>query len=502
MFTSLFASTADKGPADDFWYKSVGINTIANQRVTDETALSLTAVYSCVKLLAETIGHLPLNVFRRDGDSQFIARDHYLWPILHHRPNRWQTAIEWRMMMQAHYELRGAGRSEILFNQFGEVTELIPLHPDKVQTKIINDGTDWQYIVTDGAGRTRTLSRDQVFEVKGMSWDGINAINPIEAERQAIGYALGAQEYGSTFYANGATPTGWLGLPAGVSMKGENERREFRKSWRESTTSGRRFETPVLEKGMEYHDLGIKHTDMQYLETKKYTAIDIARIFRVPPHKIGEMEQAKFNNVENQNIDFVTDSILPRATIWEQAALALFTPDEQDEYLAEYMIQGLLRGDSNARSDYYDRGVKTGWLTRNEARRFENLNPIPGLDEPLTPMNMAESAGGSNESNRAAMMTEANAERCVMGLCGKVESAAGVEDLGQWSARFFSSHSKWVATVMCIPLEAASNYCIDLEMQLLNTEDITGLVDQWLSTGKQKLLSIVNEADYATKIAA
>lgn len=504
MFISFFANSDNRDPTDDFWFKDIGLGTFSKQRVNVETALSLTAVWSCVHLLAETIGHLPLPIYRQDGDSKFAQRQHKLWRLLNFQPNRWQTAIEWRMMMQGHFELRGAGRSEIIFDQFGDVAELLPLHPDKVQPEIINGGKDWHYIVKDDNGVERILTRDRVFEVKGLSLDAINPLNPIEAEREALGYALGAQEYGSTFYGNGATPTGYLSAPPGIKklFEDENQKRAFQKSWQSANTGKNRFKTPILEKGMEYHELGIKHTDMQYLETRQYTVVDVCRIFRVPPHKLGEMDGAKFNNVEQQNIDFVTSAIAPRATMWEQAIYGLFNADEQKDHYAKIKLQALMRGDMAARASSQDIGIKNGSLTRNEARGLEDRNPLPGLDEPLTPMNMAESAGGSNNA-RAAMMLETNAERCVTGLCNQVERAINdVDDLQVWSKGYFEKHAKWVSTVMCLPIEHADNYCIDLELQLFAADDTSALIDQWRATGKQTILSMVNEVDNEKAITA
>jgi len=486
----FISANTSKGATDDFWYKQVGQPTLAGQRVNDDTALALTAVYSCVKLLSETVGQLPLQIFKHLERGKEIDRLHPLYRILHDKPNRWQSSIEWRMMMQMHYEMRGAGYSEIIFAPNGQVRELVPIHPDKIAAEYINGGTDYRYKVDLGKGESRYLARAQVFAIRGMTWDGLNPINPIEAEREAIGYGLGAQEYGATFYKNGATPTGWIGAPAGVTFKDEASRRKFLQSWQEANTGRNKHSTPVLERGMEYNELGIKHTDMQYLETTKKTQVDICQIFRVPLHKIFIMDGAKFNNVEQMGIDFVQDTMLPRLTIWEQAALQLFDADDQLEYFAEFNVAGLLRGDQSARKDYYHSGIVDGWLTRNEARAMENRNPLPGLDEPLTPMNMAESVGG----DRAEALTAAAVDRCVTRICGLVEKAHERGAInGDWTEATFPKHADWVAQVVCISRGTAMAYCMDLEMQLLQSSDVLTLVESWKKTGAQMLLNIINE---------
>ena len=493
----FISASQDRGPTDDFWYQRIGQPTLSGQRVNEETALALTAVYSCVKLLSETVGQLPFAVFRRLDRGKEMDRSHPLYRILHDRPNRWQSSIEWRMMMQMHFELRGAGYSEIVYGRSGEVLELVPLHPDKVEPEYIRDNSDYRYKVTLSNNRIRYLSRDQVFAVRGMTWDGLNPINPIEAEREAIGYGLGAQEYGATFYKNGASPPGWIGMPEGASFQNEAARRNFQNSWQTANSGANKHKTPVLDKGMEYHELGIKHTDMQYLETTKKTQIDVCQIFRVPLHKIFLMDGAKFNNVEQMGIDFVQDTMLPRLSLWEQAALQLFDADEQQDYFAEFNVAGLLRADSNARKDFYHAGVTDGWLTRNEVREMENRNPLDGLDEPLTPMNMAESVG------RADAMNQAAAERCVTRLCCRVQKAHEQDAIsGDWTEDFFTKHAEWVSKVLCLPLSAAAGYCIDLEMQLLESDDVNALCTIWKETGVITLMELIKEVGDEDRIAA
>ncbi len=355
--------------------------------VTPETALRVSAVWACVRVLAESVAQLPIKVFRRLDDGGKQPDDaHPLSAVLRRRPNGWQTSFEWREMGVAHQCLRGAAYSRIVASRRGE-RSLIPLHPDRVRAEQRSDGSlIYEYWPPEGP--RQVLLQEEVLRVPFMVMDGVQPISPIGAQREAIGAALAAQDYGSRFFRNDAVPRAYLKLAG--NFKTTDDKAKFRESWQETMTGVNRHKTPVLESNMELKELGMSNEDAQFLETRKFQVADIARIFRVPPHMIGDLERSTNNNIEHQGIEFVVHTMGPWLARWEQAlARDLLKDSEQDTHFIEFNVAGLLRGDIKARYDAYTKGRQWGWLSANDVRRLENLNPIEGGGAYLTPLNMA-----------------------------------------------------------------------------------------------------------------
>lgn len=389
---SLRAETP--GPGADFWYQPTSGPSASGQRVTPDSALRVAAVYACVKVLAETIAQLPLVIYRRlPGGGKERATDHPLYDILRNKPNNWQTAFEFREMMAGHLALRGNAYAEIVPGPRGHVDQLIPLHPDRVRVNRLGDGKLWYEIrpalsANDRSvplGEIRTLRQDEIHHWRGLSSDGIVGMSPIEAERESIGMALAAQDYAARFFANDATPPGTIEHPQKIS---DDAHRRLRNTWQQTGTGAERHKVRVLEEGMKYTQIGMTNRDAQFIDARKYQDVDIARIFRMPPHKIGILDRATFSNIEHQGIEFVTDTIGPWLRRIEQAVSRdLITVNRV--YFAEFVVEALLRGDIKARYEAYGMAIRDGWMVRNEARVRENMNKIDGLDEPLRPLNMA-----------------------------------------------------------------------------------------------------------------
>jgi hypothetical protein len=223
----------------------------------------------------------------------------------------------------------------------------------------------------------------------------------IECARESFGLGLAAQSYGARFFANDAKPSGgWIEFPG--QFKDKEARQVFREGWQANQGGVNRGKTAVLEMGMKYHEVGLTNQDAQFLETRKFSISDIARWFGVPPHKIGDLERATFSNIEQMALEYVQDALQPRATRMEASIEAELLLDFE-EIDVEFEFHELLRGDSMARSTYYHAGILDGWLTRNEARDMEGMEPIDGLDEPLRPLNMVE----ENEAEDIEIDTEA-----------------------------------------------------------------------------------------------
>ncbi len=387
-FRGSGASSGDRSPYGEFWFEPVSARTGSGMRVSPDSALRLAAVYACVRILAETMASLPLVVYQRraDGGKDKVT-DHWLYRLMAKRPNRFQNPFEWREMLQGHLALRGNAYNQIITNPRGEIIELMPIHPDRVKIELLPSG-EYRYRVTDRSGTEVILPRGEVWHLRGLSSDGLMGMSPIELARENLGMALAAQDYGARFFANDAKPTGgWIEFPG--TFKDNEAKKVFRESYQQAQSGANRGKVLVLENGMKFHEVGVTNKDAQFLELRKFQITDIARLFRVPPHMIADLERATFSNIEQQSLEFVMHTMTPWAERWE-ASIESELLLEGDDIEIEFDFANLMRGDAASRSTYYQSGIQNGWLTRNEARIAENLNPIDGLDQPLRPLNMVE----------------------------------------------------------------------------------------------------------------
>ncbi len=397
------ASSGDRSPGGEFWFQPVSMRTASGARVSPDSALRLAAVYACVRVLSETMASLPLVVYRArpDGGKDRVT-DHWLYRLLAKRPNRFQNPFEWREMLQGHLALRGNAYNQIITNPRGEVTELMPMHPDRVRLELLPSG-DFRYRFTDRLGTENILSRGQVWHLRGLSSDGLMGLSPIDLARESLGMALAAQDYGARFFANDAKPTGgWIEFPG--SFKDNEAKKVFRESYQQAQSGANRGKVLVLENGMKFHEVGVTNKDAQFLELRKFQITDIARLFRVPPHMIADLDRATFSNIEQQSLEFVMHTMTPWAERWE-ASIESELLLEGDELEVEFDFANLMRGDAASRASYYQSGIQNGWLTRNEARIAENLNPLEGLDEPLRPLNMVEEGDAGNQDANSVAPT-------------------------------------------------------------------------------------------------
>lgn len=398
MFLNIRADSDDNGdrsPWGGFWFSPVPFKG-SPHTVTADASLRLTAVYACVRVLAESVSMLPFSLYREGSDGGKTAlKKHWLYRLIAQRPNDFQNPMEFREMMMCSLALRGNAFAEIKSNAAGEVTDLLPIHPDRIVIEMLSD-TNWRFQVRNADQSTRTLTRGQMFHIKGLSCDGVVGMNPIAAARESIATGLSAQDYGMRYFQNDATPGGWIEYPG--QFKDDEQKRIFRERWQAQQSGRNRHKTAILEFGMKYHPIEISNQDAQYLETRKFSVTEIARLFRIPPHMIGDLDKATFSNIEQQSLEFVMHTLTPWLVRWEEAIRYAFV-DIDDDLNVEFPTRSLLRGDAAARSTYYHNGILDGWLTRNEARKSESLNPLDGLDEPLLPLNMVEESAAHADAN-------------------------------------------------------------------------------------------------------
>ena len=382
FFNSSPRADSDRSPWGDFWFSPVGGTSSSGVMVTPDGAMRLSAVYACVRVLTESFAVLPFKLYRpKVGGGRAVVTDHWAYTLFARRPNQFHNRFEFRELLQGHLALRGNAFCEIL-ESGGEVLQLLPRHPDRVQIDVLASD-DWRYTYTERSGEQRVIRRDKMWHIRGLSGDGIVGMSPIDVQRDTIGTGISAQDYGSRFFANDAKPSGgWIEFPGKIADK--TARDNLGESIKAAISGKNRHKILTLDQGMKYHEVGMTNKDSQFLESRGYTRTEIAGIFRVPPHMIGDLSRATFSNIEQQSIDFWQNAMLPWCERWEAAVEALIGDDDLE---VEFDFRNLMRGDSTSRSSYMHSGVLDGWLTRNEARAMEGFDPIDGLDEPLVPVN-------------------------------------------------------------------------------------------------------------------
>jgi HK97 family phage portal protein len=394
-FTNSLTLRADMGgvqlrPDSDLWYQHYGYQTASGLRVSPESAMRVSTVYACVRVIAETIASLPLVIYRTLPDGgKTLASDHPLFRLLHDKPNISQTSYEFWEMMMAHLELRGNAFARIVPGPNGAADQLIPLHPDRVSVFRLPNGKLRYQVRYYYTAEVDYYAQEEMFHLRGMSSDGLVGMSTIAIGAEVIGAGLAAQEFASRFFENDSTPSGVAIHPKGLTQSAHDR---IKASWREAHSGMNQHSVAILEEGMTYQNVGMTNKDSQLLEARQFSRGDIASLFRVPPHKIGDLTRATFSNIEQQSIEFATDCIRPRLVRLERRIVNdLMAPLELgdgNEYFCEFLMDALMRGDQKSRYDAYTTAINAGWLTRNEARSMENRNPIDGLDDPLTPLNM------------------------------------------------------------------------------------------------------------------
>jgi HK97 family phage portal protein len=378
-------------PDSDLWYQHLGYQTATGLRVSPESALRVAAVYACVRVIAETISSLPLIIYKSlPNGGRERATDHPAYKLLHDTPNEWQTSYEFWEMMQAHLELRGNAFARKVAGMDSAIEQLIPLHPDRVSVFRLPNGRLQYQVRYFYTAKVETYAQEEIFHLRGLSSDGLVGLSTIGVGAEAIGVGLAAQEFAARFFQNDSTPSGVLTHPKVLT---DTSHERIKKSWREQNSGMNQHSIKVLEEGMTYANIGLTNKDSQLLEARQFSRGDIASLFRVPPHKIGDLSRATFSNIEQQNIEFATDAIRPRLVRTEKRIESdILEPFGLGPlYFCEFLMDALMRGDLKSRYEAYSTGINAGFLVRNEARAKENLNPIDGLDEPLAPLNLGPS---------------------------------------------------------------------------------------------------------------
>lgn len=344
----------------------------SGKTVTASTAIQVSTVYACVRVIAETIASLPIHVYERTETGNRKAVEHPLYRILHDEPNHEMTSFILRETMLTHLLLWGNSYSQIIRSGRDRVVSLYPLQPDHMQVDRDSKG-NLTYTYTTSSGKQYLLRPHEVLHIPGLGFDGIMGYSPIAMERNAVGLGIAAEEYGSKFFSNGARPSGILTHPNTVK-----DPSALRASWNAAyggTSNASRV--AVLEEGMTFTPLSMPNNEAQFIETRRFQVEEICRIYRVPPHMVADLSRATFSNIEHSSIDFAIHTIRPWLVRIEQAMnRALFPESEKGRFFVQINLDGLMRGDYKSRMEGYAIARQNGWMSTNDIRDMENLNPV------------------------------------------------------------------------------------------------------------------------------
>ena len=379
-----FGQARDK-PVDkaaDAGYSFLFGRTTSGKPVNERTAMQTTAVYACVRILAEAVASLPLHVYEyQDDGGKKLVHNHPLYYLLHDEPNPEMTSFVFRETLMSHLLIWGNAYAQIIRDGAGRVLGLYPLLPDKMDVQRDDKGNIY-YVYSRNSdenpmfkeyGNIR-LKAEDVLHIPGLGFDGLIGYSPIAMAKNAVGMTLACEEYGASFFANGANPGGVLEHP-GV-LKDPSKVRESWNSVYRGVNNAHKI--AVLEEGMKYQQIGIPPEEAQFLETRKFQINEIARLYRIPPHMVGDLDKSSFSNIEQQSLEFVKYTLDPWVIRWEQSLQrSLLLPGEKGKYFIKLNVDGLLRGDYQSRMNGYAVGRQNGWFSANDIREMENMNPIP-----------------------------------------------------------------------------------------------------------------------------
>jgi HK97 family phage portal protein len=475
---ALARGIAALNPLDDRYYSMPGGGmSAAGVYITAESALAHSAVWACVRLLAESTASLPLLVYRRrlDGGKD-RALDHPIYDLLHSGPNPQTTAFSFKRVEMVHALLWGNAYAQILPGPRGPVDRLRVLHPDGVRPILQPDGTlAYRVNFKDGP---RMLLDDEVFHLPGLSLDGYQGLSVMQYAREAIGLGLQARQYQSRFFSQGGRLGGILKVKGRLSKDGKLKLKE---DWTAGNSGAAgAYRVAVLDEDAEFQTIGLTAEDAQVLSSLEWSSQDSARFFNVPLHMIGDTSNVTSwgSGIEQLSLGFVTYSLMPWLVNW-QDTIGKDLIIANRTYFAEFLVDALLRGDTLKRYQAYQlaAGGQAPWMTRNEVRAAENRNPLEGLDEVLQPLNMGSTTGPNNSASQQSLGEQARANpylevfvrdaaarvvrKEIAALSRAAKRAAG--DAEAWrdaAVHFYAEHTTFVAETLRLEPEQARQYCV------------------------------------------
>jgi HK97 family phage portal protein len=471
------------GPDNDFWYTEAPQKNASGIQVTADIALKASAVFACIKIIAEGLGSLSLQMYKAVPGGREPAPSHPLDELIRYQPNSWQTAIEFWEMMLLHAALRGTAYAEIVPGPRGAVDQLLPLHTDRVRPQRLAGGVIRFEITDPGTGKTRYLMQEEMFRVPGLSSNGLTGLRAVDIAAEAIGLGMAADQYAGRVFSNKLNIGGFLVHPGKLSEPAQKNL--IHALMLRFATVSNAHRPMILQEGLKFEKAAMDASEAQLLEARKFQISEIARFWRVPAHMLNIFDGVTRSNVEQQAFDFVKYTLRPWATRVEQAIRRdLITAPQL--YSAGYDFDDLLRGDSISRAEYNAQALGSGghspWMTVNEVRKREGLNPLPGGDQLAAPTNSQfNKTRNDKPPAEDAAAIEAAAKRLVNKECtairrAQMRFAGDHEAFREWASAFYGGHRSAVVSALGIPLQAARKYCDFQRDELLAANDIDGLL--------------------------
>lgn len=470
----------------DWFREALGARrTIAGVSVNERNALHVSAVFSAIRLISETVASLPLMVYRRIDRGKERDSSHPVYTLLHDQPNPNMTAYVFRQTLMAHVLGWGNGYARILRNGIGRPYELQILTPDKVMPERTPTG-EVVYRVQADDGSWSLLRSREVLHVPGLGFDGIMGYSVVRMARESLGLTVASEQYGSAFFGNNANAGGTIEVP---NTLGDVAYKRLRDSWEDRHRGPENaHRIAILEQGAKFNKISIAPEDAQFLETRQFQIEEVARWFGVQPHKIGHLGRATWGNIEHQAIEFVTDTLRPRLVCLEQEyKRKLFLTTERD-FFAEHLVDGLLRGDITSRYNAYAIAIQNQFLTPNEAREMENRNPLPGLDDPVQ-----KSQAQDDLKAATARRVARKEQQSVKAALTRLEKSGDTEAFTAWLSAFVPEHTDFVAEAMQCDPEIAAAYVRGVEARLESAEDPTESLKTWKADRADELLAMLKE---------
>lgn len=381
-------------PTDERWYAPFPwLNKNGTQSATPDNATQVPPLFTGIKILSESVGAVPLILYKRKpNDERERATDHSLYSVLKDMANPRLTALEFKEIMTSHMILRGNGFAQIIRNYAGEVLGLYPLNPTKMSIEFDQELNEHVYVYILKDGSKRKFTSNEIFHLRGPSEDGVWGVSFVQSLRKIIEHNMTLDEYANNFYVNNAAPSGVLQMAAGIEMS-QKAKDNLREEWKKKYQGAHSGSVAILEEGLTWQQIGMTSQDSQFIDTLKDARLQILGALRVAPYLAGDTEKLSFNSVEQLSIQFINYTMLPYFVRWQQTIYRdLLSISEKKKYYAEFLIDVLQKGDFISRYRGYAIGRQWGWLSVNDIRRLENLNPIDGGDVYLQPLNMVDAA--------------------------------------------------------------------------------------------------------------
>lgn len=379
LLRSLFLPFASSGdgsvsPFDVFSGSLLMKRTASGEYVSPKRALQLSTYFACVRAVSEDVGKLPFKVFRRTDGGKTAEPSHSLYRLLHDAPNPETTPMAFRATLTGWAQQWGNAYAHIERDRLGTPVALWPIHPDNAVLQRF-EGDLYLDVVSDGSASR--IPYDDVFHLVGFGDNALCGLSVASLAAESLGVSLAAQTYGAAFFGNGATPSIVLTHPGKLNEVAQTNMRE---SWKKRHSGAKNSNgVAVLQEGVKVERLSVPPEEAQFLETRQFQIAEIARWFRMPPHKVGDLSRSTNNNIEHQSIEYVVDTLMPWLVRWEQECTRkLMNERERATLVAEHVVDGLLRGDATSRVNYYARMIQIGAMSPDEVRASENRNAIPG----------------------------------------------------------------------------------------------------------------------------